>query len=127
MVKCNFPDCMEDESMPFRCDRCDPPKYYCNKHRLPPSHDCQGITDWNKIKSPVAEISIGYEKSGSIKVTGGSGYFSGREETAGTQASTQAIYHVSKIQNEKSKTESWYSKMKDGIINFFNTHFKKYN
>jgi hypothetical protein len=72
----------------------------------------------------VAEISIGYEKSGSIKVTGGSGYFSGREETAGTQESTHAIYPVSKIQNEKSKTESWYSKMKDGIINFYDTHFK---
>jgi hypothetical protein len=124
MVKCDFPDCPADESMPFRCDRCDPPKYYCNKHRLPPSHNCRGITDWNKTKSVVTDISIGYEKLGSIKVVAGSGYTSGMEGTVGTQASTDAIYYVPRIQDEKSKTQPWYSKIKDRIIKFYNTHFK---
>jgi hypothetical protein len=127
MVKCDFPNCPADEAMPFRCDRCDPPKYYCNKHRLPPSHNCLGITDWTKTKSPVTDISIGYEKTGLTKVVGGSGYLSGidNKTESGTTASTDAIWFSPKTPNNKLKTQPWYSKIKNGIINFYNTHFKK--
>ena len=81
MVKCDFPGCNTNEFMPFRCDRCDPPKYYCAAHKLPPNHNCTGLKEWKTTKSPVSDIAIGYEKSASIKVIGGSEYLTSEEKT----------------------------------------------
>lgn len=110
MVKCDFPGCNTNESMPFRCDRCNPPKYYCVAHKLPPNHNCLGMKEWKTTKSPVSDIAIGYEKSASIKVIGGSGYFTSEEKTT---IITQTPTSIIKV------TKPWYSTLKDKIKKIF--------
>jgi hypothetical protein len=112
MVKCDFPNCPADESMPFRCNRCDPPKYYCNKHRLPPSHNCLGITYWKTTNSPVTEIAISYERGGGATAISGSGDDSDIERF-GTYTKTNLIYHPSKTHEATEKPKSWFTRLKE--------------
>lgn len=43
MAKCDA--CGENENMPYQCRRCG--GTYCSSHRLPESHDCPGLNEWN--------------------------------------------------------------------------------
>jgi len=118
MVKCDFPGCENEPAMPFRCDRCNPPKYYCGEHRLPTSHDCLGKEEWRTTKSVVTEIAIGYERGSGARILAGSGHYSdvGRISTPITTSSIDqgAIpYSVSE------KPKSWFVKLKEKISNIF--------
>ena len=42
MKSCSYPDCVEEDSLPFKCKLCE--QYYCAKHRLPEQHDCPRIS-----------------------------------------------------------------------------------
>lgn len=46
MAKCDA--CGEHENMPYKCRRCG--GTYCGSHRLPESHDCPGMDEWNDPK-----------------------------------------------------------------------------
>ncbi len=63
MTGCSYPDCSEEESLPFKCRLCE--QYYCAKHRLPEQHNCPRIaiyqTDEYK-KSKVSPVSPKEEK-----------------------------------------------------------------
>ena len=38
--------CGERVYLPFHCEYCE--NYYCDRHRLPFSHDCRNIDQWKK-------------------------------------------------------------------------------
>jgi hypothetical protein len=75
MGKCNFPGCNNESDFLFQCNRCDPPKFYCDMHRLPPNHGCVGIKTWIDTPSPVAKPGSRHSKGGRTIAT---------EDTVGT-------------------------------------------
>jgi len=99
MGKCNFPGCNNEFDFLFQCNRCDPPKFYCDMHRLPPNHDCEGIEAWTDTPSPVA-------KPGSRHPKGGSAIAS--EETVGTDIPLKK--KGSAIPKMKKSKSLWKSK-----------------
>ncbi|MBD3192529.1 MAG: hypothetical protein GF308_17955 [Candidatus Heimdallarchaeota archaeon] len=49
MVKCDYPDCENEVTLPFVCKFCG--KTFCTKHRLPEKHDCEKL---DLVISPLA-------------------------------------------------------------------------
>ncbi|MFB6235425.1 MAG: rhomboid family intramembrane serine protease [Halopenitus sp.] len=43
MATCD--ECGEYENLPYQCNRCG--KSFCSTHRLPESHDCPGLNEWD--------------------------------------------------------------------------------
>jgi hypothetical protein len=104
--------------MPFRCDRCSPPKYFCDEHRLPVSHDCPGEEKWKKIKSSVSEIAIGYERGAGATVLAGSRcYFDAERISA--KATTESIDEKPITYDLSEKPKSWFAKFKEKILKLF--------
>jgi len=64
MAKCDA--CGEHENMPYECRRCG--GTYCSDHRLPESHDCPGLNEWN---DPKGVFDSGFDDS--VNDRGGSG------------------------------------------------------
>jgi membrane associated rhomboid family serine protease len=56
MATCDV--CGEQESMPYQCRHCK--GTYCREHRLPESHDCPGLQNWNK---PGGVFDSGFDDS----------------------------------------------------------------
>jgi membrane associated rhomboid family serine protease len=56
MAKCDA--CGEHENMPYKCRRCG--GTYCSSHRLPESHDCPGLNEWN---DPDGVFDSGFDDS----------------------------------------------------------------
>lgn len=56
MAKCDA--CGEDENMPYECRRCG--GTFCATHRLPESHDCPGLNQWN---DPEGVFDSGFDDS----------------------------------------------------------------
>ncbi|PSQ49603.1 rhomboid family intramembrane serine protease [Halobacteriales archaeon SW_6_65_15] len=56
MAKCDA--CGENENMPYKCRRCG--GTYCSSHRLPESHDCPGLNEWN---DPDGVFDSGFDDS----------------------------------------------------------------
>ena len=55
MKGCSFPNCEEEESMPFKCKLCN--QVYCAKHRLPEQHDCPRIGIYQTDEYKQAKVS----------------------------------------------------------------------
>lgn len=68
MVK-KCPTCNKtlDSFLPFRCRRCN--LYYCNEHRLPENHNCQGVQYKNKDIDNWIEEEKKFKKHPEIKST----------------------------------------------------------
>ncbi|MFC7080880.1 rhomboid family intramembrane serine protease [Halorussus caseinilyticus] len=56
MAQCD--ECGEHENMPYNCRRCG--GTYCSTHRLPESHDCPGLNEWN---DPDGVFDSGFDDS----------------------------------------------------------------
>jgi hypothetical protein len=56
MAKCDA--CGEHENMPYECRRCG--GTFCSSHRLPESHDCPGLNEWN---DPDGVFDSGFDDS----------------------------------------------------------------
>ncbi|MFC4549926.1 MULTISPECIES: rhomboid family intramembrane serine protease [Halorussus] len=56
MAKCDA--CGKHENMPYKCRRCG--GTYCGEHRLPESHDCPGLNEWN---DPSGVFDSGFDDS----------------------------------------------------------------
>ncbi|NPD88642.1 MAG: hypothetical protein HGN29_07950 [Asgard group archaeon] len=55
MKNCSYPDCKEEESLPFKCKLCN--QSYCAKHRLPEQHDCPRIGMYQTDEYRKAKVS----------------------------------------------------------------------
>ncbi|UPV73300.1 rhomboid family intramembrane serine protease [Halorussus limi] len=64
MAQCD--ECGEHENMPYKCRRCG--GTYCSSHRLPESHDCPGLNQWD---DPEGVFDSGFDDS--VNDRGGSG------------------------------------------------------
>ncbi|WP_135829071.1 rhomboid family intramembrane serine protease [Halorussus halobius] len=64
MAQCDA--CGEDENMPYKCRRCG--GTFCSAHRLPESHDCPGLNEWN---DPDGVFDSGFDDG--VNDRGGSG------------------------------------------------------
>jgi len=64
MAQCD--ECGDHENMPYDCRRCG--GTYCSAHRLPESHDCPGLNQWN---DPDGVFDSGFDDS--VNESGGSG------------------------------------------------------
>jgi membrane associated rhomboid family serine protease len=56
MAQCD--ECGEHENMPYKCRRCG--GTYCSSHRLPESHDCPGLNQWD---DPEGVFDSGFDDS----------------------------------------------------------------
>ena len=56
MAKCDA--CGKHENMPYKCRRCG--GTYCGEHRLPESHDCPGLNEWD---DPSGVFDSGFDDS----------------------------------------------------------------
>jgi hypothetical protein len=70
MIRCDKCGC--DVVLPFTCQHCG--GKFCPDCRLPPSHNCAGISSWHAKPRPA--IGINYHKGGGVTTSGGvtSGY-----------------------------------------------------
>ena len=71
--------CGKECTLPFTCQHCG--GKFCPDCRLPPGHDCAGITGWKK--KPLPSIGMNYSKGG-VTATGGGYRESTRARTKGT-------------------------------------------
>jgi hypothetical protein len=55
MKGCSYPDCAEEDSLPFKCKLCN--QSYCAKHRLPEQHDCARIGIYQTDEYRKAKVS----------------------------------------------------------------------
>jgi len=55
MKGCSYPDCEEEDSLPFKCKLCS--QYFCAKHRLPEQHDCLKIAIYQTDEYKKAKVS----------------------------------------------------------------------
>jgi hypothetical protein len=55
MKSCSYPDCQEEDSLPFKCKLCN--QSYCAKHRLPEQHDCPQIGIYQTEEYRKAKVS----------------------------------------------------------------------
>jgi hypothetical protein len=61
MKGCSYPECEEEESLPFKCKLCD--QYYCSKHRLPEQHDCLKIGVYQTEEYRKAKVGTPVQKT----------------------------------------------------------------
>ena len=65
MTRCD--KCGAEVVLPFTCQHCG--GKFCSDCRLPPNHDCTGISSW-KAK-PLPAVGLSYRKGGGVTATGG--------------------------------------------------------
>lgn len=65
MTRCD--KCGNEVLLPFTCQHCG--GKYCADCRLPPNHDCAGITSWNAKPRPT--VGMSYSRGGGVTATGG--------------------------------------------------------
>lgn len=65
MARCDH--CGNECVLPFTCQHCG--GKFCSDCRLPPGHDCTGISSWNAKPRPA--VGMNYSRGGGITVTGG--------------------------------------------------------
>lgn len=70
MARCD--SCGNECTLPFTCQHCG--GKFCPECRLPPNHQCTGITSWQK--KPVPGVGMRYDRGG-VTATGG-GYAEAR-------------------------------------------------
>jgi len=81
MARCEH--CGNECALPFTCQHCR--GAFCPECRLPPSHQCTGITSWKK--KPAPGVGISYGRGGTATaIPGGSGTDVYREKTGRTQS-----------------------------------------
>jgi len=81
MARCEY--CGNECALPFTCQHCR--GAFCPECRLPPSHQCTGITSWKK--KPAPGVGISYGRGGTATaIPGGSGTDVYREKTGRTQS-----------------------------------------
>ena len=76
MATCDV--CGRTENMPYHCRHCG--GTFCGEHRLPESHDCPGLDDWN---DPSGVFDSGFDDSVDNRGGHSSGWFSGLTGTGG--------------------------------------------
>lgn len=64
MARCD--SCGNECTLPFTCQHCG--GKFCPECRLPPNHQCTGITSWQK--KPVPGVGMRYDRGG-VTATGG--------------------------------------------------------
>jgi membrane associated rhomboid family serine protease len=74
MATCDV--CGKSENMPYHCRHCG--GTFCGEHRLPESHDCPGLEDWN---DPAGVFDSGFDDSVDNPGTRSSGWLSGLIDT----------------------------------------------
>jgi membrane associated rhomboid family serine protease len=74
MATCDV--CGKSENMPYHCRHCG--GTFCGEHRLPESHDCPGLEDWN---DPSGVFDSGFDDSVDNPGTRSSGWLSGLIDT----------------------------------------------
>ncbi len=65
MTRCDH--CGSECTLPFTCQHCG--GKFCAACRLPPNHDCTGISSWNAKPRPA--VGAGYTRGGGASPTGG--------------------------------------------------------
>ena len=65
MTRCDH--CGSECTLPFTCQHCG--GKFCAACRLPPNHDCTGISSWNAKPRPA--VGAGYTRGGGVSATGG--------------------------------------------------------
>ncbi len=65
MTRCDH--CGNECTLPFTCQHCG--GKFCPDCRLPPNHDCTGLSSWNAKPRPA--IGMNYSRDGGVTVTGG--------------------------------------------------------
>jgi len=65
MTRCDH--CGNESTLPFTCQHCG--GKFCADCRLPPNHNCTGISSWNAKPRPA--VGMSYGKGGSVTATGG--------------------------------------------------------
>jgi membrane associated rhomboid family serine protease len=68
--------CGKNENMPYHCRHCG--GTFCGEHRLPESHDCPGLDDWN---DPSGVFDSGFDDSVDNRGGQSSGWLSGLLDT----------------------------------------------
>jgi hypothetical protein len=65
MTRCD--KCGSEVLLPFTCQYCG--GKFCPDCRLPPSHDCPGISRWTARPRPA--VGMNYSRGGTVTATGG--------------------------------------------------------
>lgn len=65
MARCDH--CGSDCVLPFTCQHCG--GKFCSDCRLPPNHNCPGISSWNAKPRPA--VGMNYGRGGGVSATGG--------------------------------------------------------
>ena len=65
MTRCDH--CGNESTLPFTCQHCG--GKFCADCRLPPNHNCTGMSSWNAKPRPA--VGMSYGKGGSVSATGG--------------------------------------------------------
>jgi len=66
MVRCDF--CGTECTLPFTCQHCG--RKFCPECRLPPNHECTGLTSWQKKTTP--GVGMRYVRGSGVTATSGS-------------------------------------------------------
>jgi len=78
MARCD--SCGNECTLPFTCQHCG--RKFCPECRLPPNHQCTGLTSWQK--KPVPGVVMRYGRDSGVTATGG-GYADSRPASKGKQ------------------------------------------
>lgn len=65
MAACD--NCGSECTLPFTCQHCG--GKFCADCRLPPNHNCTGISSWNAKPRPA--VGMSYSRGGGVTATGG--------------------------------------------------------
>jgi len=79
MTRCD--KCGNEILLPFTCQHCG--GKYCSDCRLPPNHECTGISSWNAKPRPA--VGMNYSRGGGISATGGIAPTTGRRAEKRTE------------------------------------------
>ncbi|MFA9517002.1 rhomboid family intramembrane serine protease [Halopenitus sp. H-Gu1] len=84
MAECD--ECGAYENMPYQCHRCG--NTFCSDHRLPESHNCPGLADWN---DPSGVFDSGFDDSVRNRGRSDTGVFDRAKAYVGRQTSTGGV------------------------------------
>ena len=86
VLKAECDECGAYENMPYQCKRCG--NTFCAAHRLPESHNCPGLADWN---DPSGVFDSGFDDSVRNRGRSNASVFDRAKAYVGRQTSTGGV------------------------------------